>query len=217
MHREVLKQNRSRKGHWMKGNSGSKTIAVFGGSKVERGSRLYAEAERVGALLAQAGFVLINGGYTGTMEASAKGAREAGGRVIGVTSTLFVDSVLNDYVHEEIPTDDLYNRIRELIRRGDGYIILRGSIGTLAELGIVWNLASLEPGFAKPVVLLGDSWKNVVRAYEENLAIDRDQTRFISLASTPEECIELLKRRLEIEQAAQGPVEHPLPPAPLPP
>lgn len=181
----------------MKGNSGSsKSIAVFGGSRVERGSALYAEAERVGALLARAGFTLINGGYTGTMEASAKGAREAGGRVIGVTSTLFPNSILNDFVDEEIATDDLYNRIRELIVRGDGYVVLRGSIGTLAELGIVWNLASLEPGFSKPIVLLGDSWKNVVRAYQQNLAIGAEQTQFIMTASTPDECVELLTRKL---------------------
>lgn len=186
----------------MKGNSGSsKAIAVFGGSRVERGSPLYAEAERVGALLAQAGFTLINGGYTGTMEASAKGAREAGGRVVGVTSSLFPDNVLNEFVNEEIPTDDLYNRIRELIVRGDGYIVLRGSIGTLAELGIVWNLATLEPGFSKPIVLLGDSWINVVQAYRQHLAIGEEQTRHIMTASTPDECVELLTRKLGLDHS----------------
>jgi uncharacterized protein (TIGR00730 family) len=199
----------------MKNKSNSlKTVAVFGGSRVDRGSMLYAEAERVGALLARAGLTLINGGYTGIMEASAKGAREAGGRVIGVTSAVFADSVLNDFVDEEIPTDDLYSRIRELIAHGDAYIILRGSIGTLAELGIVWNLASLEPGFNKPIVLLGDSWKNVLRAYEENLAVGADQTRFLSSVSTPEECVELLKRRLGIDQSAHDQGGDPLPRAP---
>ncbi len=193
-----------------------RTIAVFGGSRVERDSALYAEAERVGALLARAGFTLVNGGYTGTMEASAKGAREAGGRVVGVTSTLFTGSVLNEFVDEEIPTDDLYNRIRELIVRGDGYVVLRGSIGTLAELGIVWNLAALESEFEKPIVLLGDSWKQVVRAYEENLAVGEGQTRFLAFASTPEECVEILKRRLDHREVRVSRGEDPLPRAPSP-
>lgn len=176
-------------------SANSKTIAVFGGSRVDRGSKLYEEAERVGALLALSGFTLINGGYEGTMEASAKGARSAGGRVVGVTSSLFSKNVLNEYVHEEVITDNLYNRIRELIVRSDGYIVLRGSIGTLAELGIVWNLASLEPGFDKPIVLLGDSWKNIVEAYRNNLAVELEHTRLVDLAATPEECIALLMRR----------------------
>jgi uncharacterized protein (TIGR00730 family) len=209
---------RSSRGSRVSGNwDSAKTIAVFGGSRVDRGSRLYAEAENLGALLARAGFALINGGYTGTMEATAKGAREAGGRVIGVTSTVFPGSVLNEYVDEEIPTDDLYNRIRELIAHGDGYIILRGSIGTLAELGIVWNLASLEPGFDKPIMLLGNSWKNVVRAYEENLAVGGEQTRLLTSVSTPEECVEHLKRRLGVAQSAWRHGGDPLPLAPSPP
>lgn len=194
----------------------SRVIAVFGGSRVERDSPLYGEAERVGGLLARAGFTLVNGGYTGTMEASAKGAREAGGRVVGVTSTLFTGSVLNEFVDEEIPTDDLYNRIRELIVRGDGYVVLRGSIGTLAELGIVWNLATLEPDFDKPIVLLGDSWKQVVRAYEQNLAVGEGQTRFLAFASTPEECVEILKRRLDHGEVRVPWGEDPLPRAPSP-
>ena len=189
-----------------------KSVAVFGGSRVARDSALYAEAYRVGALLAQAGLTVINGGYSGTMEASAKGARETGGRVIGVTSSLFAEHIINEFVDEEIPTDDLYNRIRELIVRGDGYIVLRGGIGTRAELGIAWNRATLEPGFDKPIVLLGDFWRDIIRVYTERLAVDTEQTQFLQFASTPEECVELLKRKLS--PAAKA--DEPLPRAPSP-
>jgi uncharacterized protein (TIGR00730 family) len=188
-------------------------VAVFGGNRVPRESAQYAEAYRVGALLAQSGFTVINGGYSGTMEASAKGAREAGGRVVGVTSTLFAQNVMNEFVDEEIPTDDLYNRIRELIMRGDAYIVLRGGIGTLAELQMVWNLASLDPDFNKPIVLLGAFWKNVIRIYQENLAIGPEHTRLLQFASTPEECMAWLARTLN---HAAPESKHPLPPAPSP-
>src|SRR5512143_3965531 len=92
----------------------AKRVAVFGGSQVDRDSDRYREAYEVGARLARAGITVVNGGYTGTMEASARGAREAGGRVIGVTSTFFPDRDVNEYIDEVIPTDDLYSRIREL-------------------------------------------------------------------------------------------------------
>ncbi len=188
---------------------------MFGGSRVTRDSPWYAEAYQVGALLAQAGFTIINGGYSGTMEASAKGAREAGGRVLGVTSTLFAQHTMNEYVDEEIPTDDLYNRIRELCARADGYVVLRGSIGTLAELSIVWNLAWLDHDARKPIVLVGDSWKNVIRAYEQNLAVTPEESALLQFASTPEACADFLKRRLGTAAGAAGGAE-PLPRAPSP-
>ncbi len=197
-----------------KNNPAGKSVAVFGGSRVARDSVRYQEAYHVGALLAQAGFTLINGGYAGTMEASAKGAREAGGRVLGVTSTLFTQNVMNDFIDEEIPTDDLYNRIRELVVRGDGYIVLRGNIGTLAELQMVWNVASLEPGFNRPIILLGEAWRNVIGCYQENLGIGEEQTRYLQFAATPEECIILLRRAFDSTSSPES--AHPLPPAPSP-
>ncbi len=186
-------------------NHSGKKVAVFGGSRVARGSAQYAEAYEVGSRLAQAGFVIVNGGYSGTMEASAKGAREAGGRVIGVTSTFFPKNEINAFVDEEIPTDDLYNRIRELVIRSDAYIVLRGSIGTLAELQIVWNIASIDSEFNRPIVLLGDPWRNVVRAYLENLNVTPELVQHLQFASTPVECVDLLSQRLNgVGNATQG-------------
>ena len=75
------------------------TIAVFGGSRIKSDSPEYHEAHRVGQLLAHNGFVLINGGYAGTMEGSAKGAHEAGGRVLGVSSKIFAPLSMNPFVH----------------------------------------------------------------------------------------------------------------------
>lgn len=180
-----------------KDNFNEKKVAVFGGSRVARASEQYAEAYEVGRRLAQAGLIVVNGGYSGTMEASARGTREAGGRVIGVTSTFFSRNEMNEFVDEEIPTDDLYNRIRQLVIRSDAYVVLRGSIGTLAELMIVWNIASIDPHFNRPIVLLGDTWKNVIRALSENLDMPANLLEHLQFASTPEECITLLGRDLE--------------------
>ncbi|MGE5139818.1 MAG: LOG family protein [Rudaea sp.] len=181
----------------METNSQSgKKIAIFGGSRVPRESGQYAEAYRVGALLAEAGFIVVNGGYSGSMEASAKGAREAGGRVIGVTSAFFPMNEINSFVDEEVPTDDLYNRIRELVIQSDAYIVLRGSIGTLAELMVSWNISTIDPHFDRPILLLGESWKNVIRTFQESLDVKPEHVEHLLFAATPEESVELLKRRL---------------------
>ncbi len=167
-------------------------IAVFGSSRIKPGSPEYREAYHVGELLARNGFTVINGGYAGTMEGSARGAHEAGGRVLGVSSKIFAPLSMNPFVHEEIPSDDLYNRIRELAVRGEGFIVLKGGQGTLAELAIVWNLAWIDPLFQKPIVLLGDFWKPVLRTLEQYLLVTPETSALLHIASTPEEAIEHL-------------------------
>lgn len=187
------------------------TVAVFGGSRIQADSQEYHEAFRVGELLARNGFTLINGGYAGTMEASARGAHEAGGRVLGVSSKIFPNNTLNPFVHEEIPTDDLYSRIRELVVRGDGFIVLKGSHGTLAELAIVWNLAAIDPHFKKPIVLLGEFWKPVLQTFEQHLAVTPELSALLQIVTTPDEAVAYLMRAL-----ANATRPAPLPPSPSP-
>jgi uncharacterized protein (TIGR00725 family) len=60
-------------------------VSVFGGSQPREGDAAYAEAMELGRLLAERGHIVLTGGYIGTMEAVSRGARQAGGHVIGVT------------------------------------------------------------------------------------------------------------------------------------
>ena len=66
-----------------------KVITIFGSSRPLPDSEDYQTAFDAGRSLARRGFTVCNGGYAGTMEAASKGAREAGGKTIGVTSTVF--------------------------------------------------------------------------------------------------------------------------------
>ena len=54
-----------------------KVVSVFGTGAAKPGDKKYVLAEQLGRLLAESGFAIANGGYGGTMEASAKGASEA--------------------------------------------------------------------------------------------------------------------------------------------
>ena len=55
-----------------------KIVSVFGTGRAKPGDKNYVLAEQLGEALAEAGFAIANGGYGGTMEASAKGrARRA--------------------------------------------------------------------------------------------------------------------------------------------
>src|SRR3972149_4057938 len=73
-------------------HSGRLIVSVFGSNAPREGEPGYEEARALGRLLAQAGYIVATGGYAGTMEATSRGAKEAGGLVIGVTAAV-VDGV----------------------------------------------------------------------------------------------------------------------------
>src|ERR1700733_6054580 len=123
-----------------------KTVTIFGSSLPAEGSKAYLEAQSLGRLLAEAGFAVCNGGYSGIMEASARGAREAGGHTIGVTCIVW-QRPANPFIAEEIRTRSFPERLMTLVERGDAYVVLPGGTGTLAELALCWemmNKASLS-------------------------------------------------------------------------
>jgi uncharacterized protein (TIGR00730 family) len=170
------------------------TIAVFGGSRVQAGSAEYIEAYAVGNLLAHAGFAVMNGGYGGTMEASARGAKENGGRVIGVLSDEFSWLTPNAFLDETVTNEDLFARIRTMQRTSDGFIVLKGSMGTLAELALVWNLAKIDVRHRKPIVLLGNAWALVVQAWREHLPVTDEEAELLHVVASPEEAVDYLSR-----------------------
>ena len=107
-----------------------------------------------------------------------RGAKEAGGHVIGVTVEVVASAferVPNAYLDQEIRTAALLERIDKLVELGSAYIVLPGGAGTLAELGIVWNLALLGALHGKPVVVVGRGWERVLNTMVEQLhTIDTD-------------------------------------------
>jgi uncharacterized protein (TIGR00730 family) len=170
----------------------SRIVAVFGGSRTTPGSAEYAEAYTIGKLLAQRGFAVMNGGYQGTMEASARGAKEHGGRTIGVLSSEFDWLAPNPYLDETTNALDLFARIREMQTRADAFIVLNGSIGTLAELALVWNLAKIDAQQRKPIILVGAAWAHVLRSICEQLGVTEEEARLLRVAEKPEQAVELL-------------------------
>jgi len=162
-----------------------KIISVFGTGRAKAGDSAYTIAYETGRVLVQAGFTIANGGYGGTMEAAAKGAAEAGGKIIGVTCSAFKSSTANKYTTRTIVTGSLDERLDTLIKLGQAYVVLPGGTGTLLELAKVWELKNkgfLESG--KPIILVGEFWKPLVNL----IAIDDpDSSRHLNVADGPEQ------------------------------
>ena len=139
-------------------------VSVFGGSQPKEDSTAYAEAQKLGRLLAERGHIVLTGGYIGVMEAVSRGAREAGGHVIGVTSEeieAWRPIKANAWVMEEIRTKTLIERLHTLIHNSDAALALPGGAGTLAEISVMWNLMIVESLHRRPLILIGDGWQSV--------------------------------------------------------
>ena len=128
-------------------------------------------------LLAKNGLTVATGGYGGIMEAACRAAAEAGGTTLGVTApTVFPDRPgANAWVQHELPADSLIQRLELLTTIASGFIALPGSLGTLAELVLAWNLAFVAPFAntqAPPIVAVGEPWITVVPELATRLGTD---------------------------------------------
>lgn len=147
-----------------------KIVTVFGGAQPLRGEAPYEEARRLGSLLAEGGYAVMTGGYSGTMEAASRGAAEAGGYVIGVTSDeieRWRPQGPNAWVKEERRSNRLDERMAILIEDCDAAIALPGGIGTLLEVALMWNRLKIGALKGQPLILIGSGWRQTLDTFIE--------------------------------------------------
>jgi len=171
-------------------------VTIFGGSKCRESDPEYQQALCVGELLADSGFTICTGGYAGVMEAASRGAHERGGRVLGITMNQF-KSEPNRYLTEKVPTEHFYERLQRLIVRSVGYVALRGGMGTVTEISLVWNKLQTRVLDPRPLVLLGDCWSPIVKEWQRHLAVSDADIELLDFADTPEEAVAIIKSKSE--------------------
>lgn len=176
-------------------------VAVFGSADPQEGDPLYEPARRVGALLVDAGYGVVTGGYGGVMEGASRGAVEAGGAAVGVTCAVFAGREPNRFLTERRETADLVARTGALVDAACGYIVLHGKSGTLAELAFVWALHRAGSLGVRPVVLLGDAWRPFLHHLVRGAMIEDEQLAITRVADGPEEAVMALDRFLVAEGA----------------
>ena len=177
-----------------------KAVTVFL-SSAKKVDRVYFDAARaLGRAIAKEKWTLVYGGnYIGCMAAVADGAREMGGRVVGITPRLFVDENVADTLCDElIITDHMRDRKHELERRGDAFIALPGGLGTFEELFEIIVGRQLKY-HDKPIVVLNlnDYYTPLLqmldRGVEEHF-VRAEARKLIDVATSIEQAIQILKK-----------------------
>jgi hypothetical protein len=176
-------------------------ISVFGGSQTKPGDLLYQDAQYLGKSLAEKGYILLNGGYIGTMEALSRGAAEAGGQVIGVTCDeieAWRPVTANPWITDEWHYASLQERLFALIENCDAFLALPGGVGTLAEIMLAWNLLLTHILPPRPLILIGTGWQVTIQHFisEQGEFIPEIQRQWISFVPDVESAIQRLQELL---------------------
>jgi uncharacterized protein (TIGR00730 family) len=168
-------------------------VAVFGGGTLVEADADYALALELGRSLAQAGADVMTGGYGGVMEAASRGCHEAGGHVVGVTVALFDGRrEANPWVKEHVHATDLFERLRHLVGRADGFVAVPGSVGTLAEVQLTWTLLCMSARPRAPLVLLGNKWQEYLAAHRRADLVHPELFEFLCTARTPDDATRMV-------------------------
>lgn len=139
----------------------SKSVTFFGSARFDESHPYYLRAQEVASRIVQdLGYAIVSGGGPGIMEASSRGADDAGGESLGLTIMLPKEQTTNPYVHREMPFHYFFTRKVALTYSAETYLYFPGGFGTLDELFEILTLKQTGKITAVPLVLFGSDFWN---------------------------------------------------------
>ena len=158
-----------------------KRVAFFGDATASEKERYFKEAFNCAKLLAENGYIVVNGGGPGIMKAATRGAK------IGVDKE---NKQLADKIYL---TNNYQQRLNKIIEVADAFIIFKGGTGTLSEIGLTWELAKFEYGHHEPLLFYGRMWEEILSLLKKKLNLDIHEKRVVYVVEKPIEALVALK------------------------
>jgi predicted Rossmann-fold nucleotide-binding protein len=79
-----------------------------------------------------------------------------------------------------------------MLARSDGFVAVRGGIGTLSEVTLAWSLLQTRSQVGKPLVLLGAHWQPVVDAFRSHSDLGETIAGLARIVHTPADVLPAL-------------------------
>jgi uncharacterized protein (TIGR00730 family) len=191
-------------------------------------ARYYEEARQLASMLTEwtttlpgkrHRFVVTSGGGPGIMEAANRGAREAGGKTIGLNIRLPFEQYPNRYITPELNFEFHYFFMRKywFAYMAKALVVFPGGFGTLDEFFEILTLAQTHKLAKKILVIVygKEYWNRVLNleALADAGTISPEDVNGFTMVDTPEEAFEVLKDGLTKyhlqpqpkQQAEEGP------------
>ena len=122
-----------------------RSVAIFCAASENIAPGYFEVAAEVGYMLGRLGATMVYGGARfGLMEATAKAAKAAGARVVGVVPTILEErDRVSSLLDEKVPCRNLSERKDIMLERSDVLVALPGGVGTLDEIFHVMAAATI--------------------------------------------------------------------------
>tara|TARA_B100001758_G_C18289152_1_gene546014 strand:- start:326 stop:1036 length:711 start_codon:yes stop_codon:yes gene_type:complete len=177
-------------------------VSVFGSARTQVDNKYYKQAQEVGYLLTQKGYGVITGGGPGIMEAANKGAKEGGGKSVGLNIELPFEQSSNPYIDSDklINFDYFFVRKVMFVKYAQGFIVLPGGVGTLDELFEAITLIQTNKIGKFPIILLGKTyWVGLINwikttLLEKESNISEEDLELINIVETPVEAVDIIEK-----------------------
>ena len=189
------------------------SVSIFGSARIKPRNRYYDLAVRVAAALSKAGYGVITGGGPGVMEAANRGAREGGGRSIGLNIKLPYEQNPNPYAETVIHFDYFFARKVMFVKYACGFVGLPGGFGTLDEIFEALTLKQTGKIHEFPVILMGrEYWQGMIDWLKsqplEQRMISQSDLRLFHVTDDVDEVVEIIDRNQQQRRRRRG---HPKP------
>ncbi len=174
-------------------------VTVFGSARLEEGTPWYEKTREVAGAISQLGFTVMTGGGPGIMEAANRGAREAGGRSVGINILLPFEQRVNPYLDASVNMRYFFTRKTLLIKYSYAFVVMPGGLGTMDELFEALTLIQTGKLHQFPVILYGvEYWRPMMSALlrmrEEGL-IKAADLELVTLTDSIAEGMAVLKEK----------------------
>jgi hypothetical protein len=176
-------------------------VSVFGSARTKPENKFYMQAEKIGFLLTQRGYGVITGGGPGIMEAANKGAKNGGGKSVGLNIELPFEQSHNEFIDRDKILNFDYFFVRKVmfVKYAQGFIVLPGGVGTLDELFEAITLIQTKKIGKFPIVLVGkDYWSGLIDWIKERMLsiesnISLEDLELFSVVDKPEQAVDIIE------------------------
>ncbi|MCD6068205.1 MAG: family Rossman fold protein [Bacteroidetes bacterium] len=151
-------------------------VSIFGSARTKPDNIYYKLAEEIAFKLVKEGYGVISGGGPGIMEAANKGAKEGGGKSVGLNIELPFEQEPNKYIDRDKSIDFNYFFVRKTIflKYSQGFIGMPGGFGTIDELFEALTLVQTNKIAQFPVVLVGKTYWEGLIAWIRTTMLDQE-------------------------------------------